>query len=43
MAEEILANWEEEIPNFVKVMPIDYKRVLMELAAEENKISAVAS
>ncbi|MGY8788947.1 MAG: GltB/FmdC/FwdC-like GXGXG domain-containing protein, partial [Pseudomonadales bacterium] len=43
VAEEILANWEEEICNFVKVMPIDYKRVLMELAAEENKISAVAS
>lgn len=43
VAEEILANWEEEIRNFVKVMPIDYKRVLMELAAEENKISAVAS
>ena len=43
VAEEILANWEEEVRHFVKVMPIDYKRVLMELAAEENKILAVAS
>ena len=26
----ILDNWDAELANFVKVMPIDYKRVLME-------------
>lgn len=30
VAERILANWERELPRFVKVMPTDYKRVLME-------------
>ncbi len=29
VAEEILANWSSELSNFVKVMPTDYKRVLM--------------
>ncbi len=29
-AKEILENWETKIPQFVKVMPIDYKRVLQE-------------
>jgi glutamate synthase (ferredoxin) len=27
-AQKVLANWEENIPKFVKVMPRDYKRVL---------------
>ena len=30
VAENILNNWEEEMNNFVKVMPLDYKRVLQE-------------
>jgi glutamate synthase domain-containing protein 2/glutamate synthase domain-containing protein 3 len=33
VAEKILANWEVELPRFVKVMPHDYKRALQELAA----------
>ena len=33
VAEAILSNWQNEISNFVKVMPIDYKRVLLEAAA----------
>ena len=30
VAERILSNFEAEVTNFVKVMPIDYKRVLLE-------------
>lgn len=40
-AKLILDNWENELKRFVKVMPTDYKRVLLEMANEEN-ISAVA-
>lgn len=35
VAEAILANWSSELPNFIKVMPTDYKRVLM--ATETQK------
>jgi len=42
VAKLILSNWEEEISRFMKVMPTDYKRVLMEMAEDENK-TAVAS
>ncbi|MCB1693090.1 MAG: glutamate synthase large subunit [Pseudomonadales bacterium] len=42
VAEAILANWEAELPRFVKVMPTDYKRVLMEMAAKNEKVSAIA-
>ena len=31
-AARVLDSWEESLPKFVKVMPVDYKRVL-----EENK------
>jgi glutamate synthase domain-containing protein 2/glutamate synthase domain-containing protein 3 len=33
VAERILANWDEEITRFVRVMPRDYARVLREMAA----------
>ena len=33
VAEKILANWEDSLTRFVKVMPTDYKRVLAERAA----------
>jgi glutamate synthase (NADPH/NADH) large chain len=42
VAKRILSDWDEEISLFMKVMPTDYKRVLMELAEEESK-AAVAS
>ncbi len=32
VAQGILDNWAEELPRFVKVMPVDYKRVLAENA-----------
>ncbi|XOV87101.1 MAG: glutamate synthase large subunit [Pseudomonadota bacterium] len=37
----ILENWEAELARFHKVMPTDYKRVLMAMA-NENKVSATA-
>jgi glutamate synthase (NADPH/NADH) large chain len=42
VAKRILSDWEEEISLFMKVMPTDYKRVLMELAEKESKV-AIAS
>ena len=32
-ARRVLDNWDEMLPKFVKVMPYDYKRILMERAA----------
>ncbi|MEZ5939808.1 MAG: glutamate synthase large subunit [Planctomycetaceae bacterium] len=34
VAGQILDNWDEELPKFVKVMPRDYKRALSEMKAE---------
>jgi glutamate synthase (ferredoxin) len=31
--QEVLADWESRVPQFVKVMPKDYKRVLQAIAA----------
>ncbi len=36
VAEEILANWQNELSRFVKVMPTDYKRVLMASAQQKQ-------
>lgn len=36
----MLDNWDERVKSFVKVMPHDYKRVLMERAAAEEKKAA---
>ncbi len=41
VARHILDNWAEELGNFVKVMPIDYKRVLQEIA-NNQQVSATA-
>ena len=40
VAEGILAAWETSLPQFVKVMPRDYKRALAEMAAEEQLITS---
>ncbi|MDE0841009.1 MAG: hypothetical protein OSA42_02330, partial [Porticoccaceae bacterium] len=41
VAEHILTHWQTEQLRFVKVMPIDYKRVLQEMAASAaNKLAA---
>ena len=40
VAEKILSHWQTEQSRFVKVMPIDYKRVLQEMAASAaNKLA----
>jgi len=39
-AKEILANWTVSRAKFVKVMPIEYKRALTELAAANNQSAA---
>ena len=33
VAKSVIENWEKELSFFVKVMPIDYKRALLENAA----------
>ena len=42
VAEQILTNWEDYLPKFVKVIPFEYKKVLEEqkLAALKEKIAA---
>ncbi|MFP6807060.1 MAG: glutamate synthase large subunit [Pseudomonadales bacterium] len=40
VAKSILANWDEELGSFVKVMPTDYKRVLLE---QMNEAPAAAT
>ena len=35
-AQEILDNWDAYLPKFIKVMPTDYRRALLELKAEKN-------
>ena len=35
-ARKILSDWDTAITNFVKVMPVDYKRALKEIAEEET-------
>ena len=35
-AKTILANWSVWAPKFIKVMPVDYKRALVELAAKKS-------
>ena len=36
-AERVLANWDDILPKFIKIMPHDYKRVLMERAAKAGQ------
>ncbi len=41
VAERILNDWERAVTKFVKVMPTDYKRVLMGMAAREDEAERV--
>jgi glutamate synthase (NADPH/NADH) large chain len=36
VAERVLADWDRWLPKFVKVMPIDYKRVLEEMKSQQS-------
>jgi glutamate synthase (NADPH/NADH) large chain len=42
-AAEILANWDQALTSFVKVMPTDYKKALADLAATRATAPAVAA
>jgi glutamate synthase domain-containing protein 3 len=42
VAERILANWQEMLPLFVRVMPIDYRKALERIQAQESKGSESA-
>ena len=42
-AREILDNWDEYLPKFIKVMPVDYRRALAEMQASRAVERAVAA
>ena len=42
-AREILADWDEAVKRFVKVMPKDYRRALLDMRAERTAAKAVAA
>jgi glutamate synthase (NADPH/NADH) large chain len=42
-AKEILANWAETMPKFRKVMPVEYRRALQELKAQQRDEVLVAA
>jgi glutamate synthase (NADPH/NADH) large chain len=41
-AKTILENWDEYLPKFLKILPVDYKRALLELRAEQAAEAAPA-
>ena len=43
VAQQVLDNWADELPCFVKIMPTDYKRVLEQQAADDQELSAEQS
>jgi glutamate synthase (NADPH/NADH) large chain len=42
VAADVLDRWDETLPQFVKVMPTDYKRVLSEKKAMQPKAEVAA-
>ena len=40
VAKHVLGNWPDVLEQFVKVMPVDYKRVLMERKKHDEEIEA---
>ena len=41
-AKEILVNWEDFRPQFIKVMPTEYRRALEEIQAEQRSAGVAA-
>jgi glutamate synthase (NADPH/NADH) large chain len=41
VAKNILDNWSEYLPRFVKVMPVEYRRALKEMQALKTSDSAL--
>ncbi|MCU7850617.1 MAG: glutamate synthase large subunit [Candidatus Thiodiazotropha sp. (ex Monitilora ramsayi)] len=42
VAKRIIENWEAYLPKFVKVMPVEYRRALKEMQAQQSAASAVS-
>jgi glutamate synthase (NADPH/NADH) large chain len=42
-AREILEHWEDYLPRFVKIMPVDYRRALTQLQAEQMPAQEAAT
>jgi glutamate synthase (NADPH/NADH) large chain len=42
-ARELLEDWDNALANFVKVMPMDYRRALIDLRAERQAAKAAAA
>jgi glutamate synthase (NADPH/NADH) large chain len=42
-ARELLDNWDSALSSFVKVMPLDFRRALVELRAERQAAKAAAA
>jgi glutamate synthase (NADPH/NADH) large chain len=36
-AKSIIDDWDNALPNFVKIMPTDYRRALLEMQAKANE------
>jgi glutamate synthase (NADPH) large chain len=43
VAQRLLASWPESLPKFVKVMPVDYRRALTQLLAEQQAARPAAA
>jgi glutamate synthase (NADPH/NADH) large chain len=43
LAKDILARWEQYLPKFVKVMPVDYRRALKEIQAQRESEAGEAA
>ena len=41
-ARDILDNWSDYLPKFVKVMPVDYRRALLDMQAERDAAESLA-
>jgi glutamate synthase (NADPH) large chain len=42
-ARELLDDWDNALSSFVKVMPLDYRRALVDLRAERHAAKAAAA
>jgi glutamate synthase (NADPH/NADH) large chain len=39
-AKQILDNWAQYLPRFVKVMPVEYRRALQEIEQSQTRVAA---
>ena len=43
LGKELLTNWETSLSNFVRIMPIEYKRALKRLETEEQMVEELTA